>query len=198
MGLRPLLAQFRRAHQGPGILRSLLQPASPTQLIGRPATDQSRSQRPWVGQLATSQGRLRLARTMIIRGRSNYRHTTRALAPTRSIEAQRSRPSTLCGDWWVAPRPLLPLVQHWLTSRSGTLRQCKRAGNSVLLGPLRHPFCPLLRPLQPLRAAHKAGPTCQRQRKVPTRRVLQAEHPIPRDLQSSEPRAFCPVQAALP
>jgi transposase InsO family protein len=52
-GLRPLLAQFRRAHPGPGILPALLQPASPTQLTGRPAVDQSRSQRPWVGQLAS-------------------------------------------------------------------------------------------------------------------------------------------------
>ena len=37
--------------QGPGILPSLLQPASPAQLTGRPAADQPRSQRPWVGQL---------------------------------------------------------------------------------------------------------------------------------------------------
>ena len=51
VGLRPLLAQLGRAHQGHGILPSLLQPASPAQLIGRPAADQPCSQRPWVGQL---------------------------------------------------------------------------------------------------------------------------------------------------
>jgi len=31
--------RFRRAHPGPGILPSLLQPASPAQLIGRAAAD---------------------------------------------------------------------------------------------------------------------------------------------------------------
>lgn len=47
--LRPLLAQLSRAHQGTVILPALLQPASPAQFTGRPAADQPRSQRPWVG-----------------------------------------------------------------------------------------------------------------------------------------------------
>jgi transposase InsO family protein len=37
---------------------ALLQPASPSQLIGRPAADQPRSQRPWVGQLDLGGGGL--------------------------------------------------------------------------------------------------------------------------------------------
>ena|GEM_PF-1062090 len=51
VGLCPRLAQLSRAGEVDAILPSLLQPASPAQLSGRPAADQPRSQRPWVGQL---------------------------------------------------------------------------------------------------------------------------------------------------
>ena len=53
VGLRPLLAQLSRAIAGPAILHPLLQPAKAPQLAGRPAADQPRSQRPWVGQLVS-------------------------------------------------------------------------------------------------------------------------------------------------
>ena len=52
VGLRPLMAELSRAHQGPAILPSLLQPAKAPQLAGRPAAHQPCSQRPWAGQLA--------------------------------------------------------------------------------------------------------------------------------------------------
>ena len=51
VGLCALLAQLGRASQSHGILPSLLQPASPSQLAGRPAAGQPRSQRLWVGHL---------------------------------------------------------------------------------------------------------------------------------------------------
>ena len=55
VGLRPLLAELARSLAGLGILRSLLQPAKPPQLAGRPAADQPRSQRAWAGHLGAGE-----------------------------------------------------------------------------------------------------------------------------------------------
>ena len=55
MGLRARLGQLPTTHQGPAIIRALLQPQATTQQPRRPATHQPRSQRPWSGHLDRAQ-----------------------------------------------------------------------------------------------------------------------------------------------
>src|SRR5439155_21858110 len=52
MGLRTRLPLTSTTQPGTATLARPLQPATTAQLTQRPATDQPRSQRPWVGQLA--------------------------------------------------------------------------------------------------------------------------------------------------
>jgi len=59
VGLRPLLAHFGPAGALDAILPALLQPAQAPQLSRRPAADQPRSQRLWVGQLVGENAAIR-------------------------------------------------------------------------------------------------------------------------------------------
>src|SRR5579864_541950 len=52
MGIRTRLPHPSTTQPGPATLARPLQPATATQLTRRPATNQPRSQRPWVGHLA--------------------------------------------------------------------------------------------------------------------------------------------------
>jgi hypothetical protein len=63
MGLRAQLPLTSTPQPRPATLARQLQPATATQLNRRPAPDQPRSQRPWVGQLATCRGKLLSERT---------------------------------------------------------------------------------------------------------------------------------------
>src|SRR5581483_5705534 len=56
MGLRARLPLTSTPQRRPATLARQLQPATATQLDRRPATNQPRSQRPWVGQIVTTIG----------------------------------------------------------------------------------------------------------------------------------------------